>query len=104
MGRLSVDPDVLRDRARDVDEYAQQIGATPSSALLIATWSAVPSAKLSSKSMDAGAALSDGRKASITRLEDLASALRGAAQDFQGTDEHVNASFLSAVYAALASF
>ncbi|WP_206435633.1 hypothetical protein, partial [Actinobaculum sp. 352] len=79
-------------------------GNTPGSTSLIGSWSAVPSAKLSSKSMDAGAALSDGRQASIARLEKLASGLRGAAQDFQETDEHVNASFLSAVYAALASF
>ncbi|WP_164546634.1 hypothetical protein, partial [Actinobaculum sp. 352] len=72
-------------------------GNTPGSTSLIGSWSAVPSAKLSSKSMDAGAALSDGRQASIARLEELASALRSTAEDFETTDGTAHATIMDLV-------
>ncbi|AWE41539.1 MULTISPECIES: type VII secretion target [unclassified Actinobaculum] len=98
MSDLTADPEKLRNRADDVDEHAQNIGEVAGASEIDASASALPSESLSDEAVAASDAFTAGKKASVRRLEELASGLRGTAQDFEDTDQQVSASLADLAY------
>ncbi len=98
MSEAIVDPNKLRNRADDIDEHAQNIGEVAGASEIDASASALPSESLSDEAEAASDAFMASKKASVRRLEELASGLRGTAQDFEDIDQQVSASLTGLTY------